>query len=279
MKSISLRLLCVLLITSSFAKAQGNGELSFGAGVASYYGDLMESNHAFFSQPNYAFTLGGQYYFSPKWSIRGDFSVLKVGAADSKNKRADLKARNLSFKSGIWELSAEGQYDILDIQSGERQFTPYLFGGFGIFHFNPYTTDRNGNKVYLQTMGTEGQGLSAYPDRKPYKKTQLNLPFGIGVKYVLNDRMVVGLEFKYRYIDTDYLDDVSTDKYPDYNVLYAKNPNLPGLTYRGDELPGGSTYPKNSVLPRGNPNNNDSYYSVQAKLIWRLNSSKIQINY
>lgn len=279
MKSISLRLLSLFMLTSVMAKAQSNSELSFGAGIASYYGDLVQSS-PFFREPNYAFSLGYQYYFSPHWSVRGDFSVLKVGAKDSKNKREDLKARNLSFKSGMWELSAEGQYDLYDVLGGEHKFSPYAFLGVGVFHFNPYTTDRYGNKVYLRNKGTEGQETSQYPDRKLYKQTLLNLPFGIGVKYAINDRLVIALEAKYRYIDTDYLDDVSAGSYPDYNVLYAKDPTLPGLTYRGDELPGGASYPpKNNLLPRGNPNNNDAYYSVQAKIIWRLNSGGIQINY
>ena len=279
MKLLRLRFLFLALVISPFAKSQADLEANVAVGIASYYGDLVQSN-PFFREPSYAVSFGAAHYFSPHWSIRGDFSFLKVGAKDSKNKRADLKARNLSFKSGIWDFSVAGQYDVYDLTTGEHNFTPYAFLGVGFFHFNPYTTDRNGNKVYLKLKGTEGQGTAAYPDRKEYKTTQLQLPFGIGFKYAINERVVLGLEFKYRYIDTDYLDDVSMGGYPDLAVLAAKDPTLPGLTYRGDELPGGAPYPpKNGGLNRGNPDNSDSYYSVQAKFTWRFKSNKVQINY
>ncbi len=280
MKSLQLSLLSLLLLISPFAKSQSAMELTGGVGIASYYGDLIQGS-PLFQQPSYAISIGAAHYFSPHWSVRGDISILKVQAKDSKNKRDDLKARNLSFKSGIWEVNVAGQYDLFDLSLGEHKFTPYAFLGVGFFHFNPYTTDRFGNKVYLKLKGTEGQGTAAYPDRQPYKTTQLQLPFGFGVKYAVNDRMVLGLEFKYRYIDTDHLDDVSVDRYPDQAVLAAKDPTLPGLTYRGDELPGGAPYPaKANMLPRGNPNNNDAYYTFQAKVSWRLkNSNKVQINY
>jgi hypothetical protein len=45
------------------------------------------------------------------------------------------------------------------------------------------------------------------------------VPFGVGVKYALNDRMNIGAELTYRFTNTDYLDDVSktyvgADKFP-----------------------------------------------------------------
>jgi len=279
MKLLQLCLVSSLLLISPLAKSQSDLEINGAIGIASYYGDLVQSDHAFFTQPSYAISVGAAHYFSPHWSIRGDFSLLQVKAADSKNKRADLVARNLSFKSNVWDISVAGQYDVFDLTAGEKTVTPYVFLGVGFFHYNPYTTDRNGNKVYLQLEKTEGQGLAAYPDRKPYKLTQLQLPFGLGVKYALNENIVLALELKYRYIDTDYLDDVS-EAYPEKAYLDARDPTTARLTWRADELPGGAPYPaKVGNLARGNPDNNDSYYTFQAKFTWRLKSNKIQINY
>ena len=280
MKLLQLRFLSLFLLISPLAKSQADFEFNIGGGIASYYGDLIEKDHAIFPQPSYSASVGVAHYFSPHWAIRGEFSALKVGAKDSKNDRADLKARNLSFNTNIYDLGLEGEYDLFDMTPGHRNFTPYAFLGIGIFHFNPYTTDRTGKKVYLQEKGTEGQGTAAYPDRKPYKKTLLNIPFGGGVKYALNNKVVLALEFKYRFIDTDYLDDVSMGSYPNMSVLAAKDPLLPGLTYRADELSGGAPYPANGTgLNRGNPNNNDAYYTLQAKVTWRFNCSRMQMNY
>ena len=273
MKLLRLRLLLLLLAASPLAKSQ-SWELTGAAGIASYYGDLVQSS-PFFRQPGYAISFGAKYNFNPHWVWRGEVSFMKVKGNDSKNKRDDLKARNLSFKSAIWDINTEAEYNLFDINGGEHKFTPYGFFGVGLYHYNPTTVDRNGNKVNLRLAATEGQGSSVYPDRKPYKTTKLQLPFGFGVKYALNERIVLGLEFKYRFIDNDYLDDVSESGYPDPAAVA-----FPQLTYRGDELPGGAPYPpKGGGLNRGNPNHNDSYYSGQLTFAWRLRSSSVQINY
>ena len=273
MKSLRLRVLTLLLLISPFAKSQSDFEVSAGVGIASYYGDLIQGS-PLFQQPSFSFSLGAAHYFSPHWGIRADFSMQQVKASDSKNKRDDLKARNLSFKSNVWDFSIAGEYNLFDLTTDEKKFTPYAFLGVGFYHYNPYTTDRNGNKVYLRSKHTEGQGTTGYPDRKEYHKTQLQLPMGIGFKYALNENIVLALELKYRFLGNDYLDDVSQGSYPDF--IFSS----PGLTYRGDELPGGAPYPpKGTGLNRGNPKNSDSYYSMQAKFTWRFKSSKIQINY
>ena len=80
------------------------------------------------------------------------------------------------------------------------------------------------------------------------------------------------VEFKYHLLFTDYLDDVSREGYPTYNALYQKDPALPGLTYRGDELPGGGIFPYTNAMPnRGNPKNNDAYYNTLVRLAVSLN--------
>ena len=271
MKLTRLRLLSLLLLVSPLTK--GQSEISAGVGISSYYGDLIQGS-PLFQQPSFAASIGAAHHFTPHWGVRADMSLLQVKASDSKNKRDDLKARNLSFKSNIFEFNVAGEYDLYDLNGGEKTFTPYAFLGVGFYHYNPFTTDRNGNKVYLRSKHTEGQGTSAYPERKEYNLTQLQLPMGLGFKYALDENIVLALEFNYRYIGNDYLDDVSKGSYPDLAF------SAPGLTYRGDELPGGAPYPpKGTGLNRGNPKNTDSYYSFIAKFIWRFKGSKVEINY
>jgi opacity protein-like surface antigen len=272
MKSLKFRLLCVAALFCAAANAQL--EITASTGLSSYYGDLTE-NAKIFNQPSFAFNSGVSYQFSPKFSWRSEIGFAMIQAKDSKNSRADLRARNLSFKNNIWNLNTAIEYDFVNM--AEHRFSPYVFLGIGLCRFNPYTTDRNGQKQFLQPLGTEGQGTSAYPDRKLYKRTELEVPMGFGAKYAINDHLILGFEFKYHYVDTDYLDDVSMGGYPDKTVLSASTAQL---AYRGDELPGGASYPaKGTGLNRGNPNNRDVYYSTQIKFAYRLNNNKIQINY
>jgi hypothetical protein len=41
--------------------------------------------------------------------------------------------------------------------------------------------DEQGNKTYLKPLSTEGQGLTAYPDRKPYNLYQAALTYAAGI--------------------------------------------------------------------------------------------------
>lgn len=275
MKSLPLKLFFLFMLSSRFSFGQLNEatpsatlDLTGAAGIANYYGDLTENAHLL-NQSSYAVTFGACLNLITKFSIRADLSLLKLKADDSKNGRVDLKARNLNFKSNIWEFNLGFGYDINDIIS-EYKFTPNFNVGVGVFHFNPYTTDRFGSKQFLQPLGTEGQGIAAYPDRKPYKRTEFEWLAGIGFKYAWKPRIIIQMEYRIRYTNTDYIDDVSRYGYPDKNILAQKDPNLPYLTYRGDELPGGSPYPVNSGLNRGHSNKKDVFYTTQLKIAYRL---------
>ena len=51
----------------------------------------------------------------------------------------------------------------------------------------------------------------------------VSVPFGVGLKYSLNERLNIGFEIVHRFTNTDYLDDVSTT-YVDPSV-FPPNPD------------------------------------------------------
>jgi hypothetical protein len=115
-------------------------------------------------------------------------------------------------------------------------------------------------------MGTEGQGLAIYPDRKLYALTQSEIPMGIGFKYKLSDNIFLGLEFCSRLLFTDYLDDVSKT-YPDETALFnARGQIAVDLSFRGNELDPNKQFP--SGASRGNPQQNDNYYTSVFSFIY-----------
>lgn len=159
---------------------------------------------------------------------------------------------------------------VLDIST--KRFTPYIYGGIAVFHFNPWTTDNAGAKTYLKPLSTEGQGLSQYPEQKGYNLTQIALPFGVGLKYAVSDVFSIGIEFSQRKTFTDYIDDVST-YYIDKNVLLqAKGPKSVELAYRGGQSPVGSPlYPAHGEQ-RGTPSEMDWYYLIGITTEIKLNA-------
>ncbi|MBS1915503.1 MAG: outer membrane beta-barrel protein [Bacteroidetes bacterium] len=224
-------------------------------GFSNYSGDL-QSKVFTLDQSYGAFGAGVQYDLTNHFSLLSNFTYAHVGAADKYNK-ADLVARNLSFQTKIAELNVLGEYNLFDLT--EKRFTPYVFAGLAVYHFNPYAYDTLNQKVYLQPLSTEGEGLAAYPNRKPYSLTQLAIPFGAGIKLRVTDNVVLSYEISFRKLFTDYLDDVSTSYVDEATLLAARGPEAVEMAYRGNQLKGGAPYPVDGTK-RGSAKQKDWYY-------------------
>ena len=261
--------LCILFSEPLIAQEQDkSATIALFTGTINYQGDLNPNSFTF-SHSNFATGLVFRKPLNRWFTFRAGVSIGKIEAADRWN-RDYLKPRNLSFTTNIKEAYAGLEVNILDISS--KRFTPYIYGGLAIFHFNPWTTDNSGIKTYLKPLSTEGQGLAQYPKQKPYKLTQFALPFGIGGKFAVTPSINIGIEFSQRKSFTDYIDDVSTFFVDRDLLLQARGPKAVELSYRGDELPGGQqSYPVHGDQ-RGTPSEMDWYYFFGTTLEIKLNS-------
>ena len=225
-------------------------------GFSNYQGDLQGKPFTL-DQSNAAFGAGLSYYITDHFLLRTGLTAGKVEANDKLNKPS-LQLRNLNFHSAITEGNLLAEYDLFDLN--KRKVSPYVFGGLAVYHFNPYTTDTLGNRILLQSLSTEGQGLASYPDRKVYKLTQFSIPFGGGLKVRISDNVVVAYEVGLRKLFTDHLDDVSATYVDNVALAAAKGPKAVEMAYRGGELKNGNpVYPAAGTV-RGNPKLNDWYY-------------------
>lgn len=192
------------------------------------------------------------------------------------------KQRNLDFKTTVLEGYAAIEFfpTMLFNQNSENEprFRPYVLAGAGVFHFNPKgsLTDAGGNKTwyYLHPLRLEGQGMPEYPYSKPYKLTQINIPFGGGLKYYLSDRINLSAEFLYRKTFTDYIDDVSTKYIDPANYTKYLTPSEASLAYKLSDKSIGIIYPGMTRYPagtqRGDSKDGDTYFSVVMKIGIRL---------
>lgn len=204
--------------------------------------------------------------------LSGDDAVIKGKGGLEEARRM----RNLNFKSSLLELMVLAEvYPTVFFEADPtdvyHKFRPYLAAGVGAFRFNPKGQDPGTNNwIPLQPLRTEGQGFAEFPDRKPYKLTQLNIPLGIGVKYYVNDNMAIAFEILHRKTFTDYIDDVSTS-YIDPALFYNYLGNQAAVAeriYNKTPAQGRSGYGVGDK--RGTPENNDAYYSAGFKLSFRL---------
>ena len=194
-----------------------------------------------------------RYNHSKHLSFTTGLVIGKLNGDDRKSALQWQQVRNLRFSSILTELSLMGEFNVfgLDYHAG-NVFSPYVTAGLAGFYFNP-TTDYNGERVALQPLGTEGQGLPGYKGK--YSRVAFAVPFGAGAKFAVTQRWCLNLGVVTRFTFTDYLDDVSTD-YVNYNELRAGNGELSAtLANRQNEFLGQS---EPVLLPTGSQRGGDS---------------------
>lgn len=258
-------LLTIFLSVALFSFSQRVHVGIFG-GLAAYNGDLTEK---IFPKKvtNGAIGLSANYELTDQVMIRGGLTYAIVGGADRFSDDPELVRRNLAFETRVFEFAVTGEYYFFNLY--ERIYSPYVFAGLAVYHYNPYAYNGTPDKVYLKPLSTEGQGVPGYPNRKPYSLTQAALPFGGGIKVAISENLRVGLEMGVRKLFTDYFDDVSTT-YADPNDLLAARGQLAvDMSYRGDEIGGNPAYPAKGDQ-RGGEKNKDYYYFTGLHLTYRL---------
>lgn len=299
----TLVLICILFISSTKSYSQsittGNGKIEIGVGLGPLFflGDLGGGHGEgtrFIKDVNMPVTnLAKGIYaniYPMEWlgfrvavnqgRLEGYDSLIK----DKGDAEQYRKIRNLQFRSPLLEAYAAiefyptvffERYDGL-----QGKLRPYGVAGAGIFRFKPqgkyYAPDGTSQWVDLQPLRLEGQGMAEYPNRKEYSLTSLEIPLGVGFKYYIRDNMYVGFEIMHRKSFTDYVDDVSTT-YIDNNLFgnylspqQAQMANQ--LYYREYFVPNQPNLNRPFTdEQRGNPTQNDSYFSSILKFGWRLN--------
>ncbi len=247
--AIKLFLIPFLTLISIAGYSQSYGEIGLFGGGAYYVGDLNPDKH--FLLPRPAFGGFMRHNFNERLAIKlsGTFGSVEGDDAVS----GYNPDRNLNFRSTFTDISATFEINFFEYFIGSLRyyFTPYMFGGAGMTLFNPKGL-YNGEWYELQPIGTEGQTSDVYPDRDPYKRIAFQIPFGIGVKYSLNEYIGLSLHWSMHKLYTDYLDDVSTTYYLD---LANSNPSDVGTEGHLSD----PTLKHNAGMQRGNSQNNDWY--------------------
>lgn len=185
-------------------------EVGATGGLSYYIGDINPGKH--FSQSELG--LGGviRYYNNLRWAFRFQYSNMNLQASDEVV--GFKKERGLAFNSKVNDFAMIAEFNFFDYWTGSKQdfITPYLFAGISVFHFNSCHPD-----------GTELQPLMT--ENVEYSKFSWSVPFGIGLKYSLTNRIGLTLEWRIHKTFTDYIDDIH-GYYPEYeegSEAYSNN--------------------------------------------------------
>lgn len=254
----------VTLFLFSAINAQEGAEIGLLGGVSLYSGDLSQQEFGVYTDElGPAFGFFSRFNLNKTLALRLGLSLGRLSGDDANTGRT----RNLSFRSRLTEFSLIGEVNLFKMGRYRNKGTlPYIFGGVAVFNFNP-EAPFDGDYVALQPLGTEGQGLPNY--EAPYKLTQLSIPVGVGIKFLLNDNITLGLEFGGRKTFTDHLDDISSAEVNYFDVLegngeLAASLSSPNLSANPDA--------DNATYRRGGEYN-DWYYIGAIMVSFRLNGS------
>lgn len=247
---------------SNFSPDKRYLSVGFTVSALNYYGDLAPdpgrlSTDISFTRP--AIGLSVAQRMGPHFSLTGGLLYGALRGSDYSSADLDDEKngkyrfyRNLSFRNRIKELSAVASYDLFENQAtylSRVDWTPFAFAGVALFHHNPQAlapaSDLNnqpfpeaGEWVNLRELGTEGQYADLLPSDandgiKPYNLIQISIPIGVGVRFKVHDVVDFSAEVGFRYLFTDYIDDVSRN-YVDLGVLDSELARA--LSYRSNEL-------------------------------------------
>lgn len=194
-------MLVVVVCTVSFrADAQEDYRFDAGGGIGmtGYLGDANMSN--LWTNPGFDGMLLFRYLRSPRIAFKTGFYIgtLSGNTEDMTDVLPD--AAQFKFSTTFFELSEMFEFNFLNYGIGERyrnlkRFSPYITAGLGA------------------TMWTSGGYLGA----------AFTLPFGVGAKFKLTQRLNLGLEFLMKKVFSDKLDGKELSDPHQIKSGFAKN--------------------------------------------------------
>jgi hypothetical protein len=197
-KSLFIGLVLAGLCGSARAQISQRSEVGGGAGTFVYTGDLARTYNFLSSQP--AATIFYRNNISRVISLRTALTGGKLKASDARPIDALARQRAAAFNIFLLEVSQTAEYHFLNWRDDTRRlrFTPYVYAGIGLF------------------------GISGNASKNAaYSNIQMAVPFGGGMKYVLNPKWYVAAEFGIRKTFFDYLDNISDGEPSFKNFQYG----------------------------------------------------------
>ncbi len=193
------RLLIAGLFISLSVQAQ-KIEVGGGLGGFLYKGDVSTSLNPRFYQPGA--NLFFRYNVSRSFALRGGLAIGRLRGEDRFSRDPFQQARNFSFRSTLSEATVDLEYNFLNYKPAPKSqnWTPYVFGGVGLFS--------------VRNAVIRARGMVAFP-------------LGVGVKYEIKRPWSIGVEFGTRFTNFDYLDGLGERTYgPTTAKLTQSNPAL-----------------------------------------------------
>lgn len=182
------KLFIILSLLGAYAAQSQIHELGVTVGGSNYIGDIGSTKYINPTDMAYGF----QYRWnkSPRHSWRVNYTYMPISAKDSDSDMPFRKARGLKTKNKINELMLGLEFNFFefDLHNDWFAFTPYVHTGIAGFSYRDSYFNQYNKQIERET------------------EYSLAIPITLGVKALINKKLVISAEVGARYSFTDNLD-------------------------------------------------------------------------
>jgi hypothetical protein len=174
--------------------AQVTADIGIWGGTSVYIGDLDETNPLQPLNPNFGAYF--RYNFNSRIGLRAMFLT------GSFSDEGVIEGVPGTFDKSVQDFSLQIEINYLKYILGAKKtpYTSYVTAGIGVAYF-PYEMD----PAFIASFNSAHNKGSAIVDESEIATT---IPFGIGFKYTLGQRLGIGIEYQMRKMFSDKLDNL-----------------------------------------------------------------------
>ena len=283
----------------SVVHAQYALDYGFAVGGSNYLGDIGgdEMTRRDFaadlhlSQTRFSSHAFARYRFNQAFAIKAQVGSVYLEDFDRISSNPARMTRNAHFRNFVNELSLRGEVNLFTRPLITKYTSRYrigvnayaMVGLTGFMHSPQAQLDRDAAEyLYGQEVISTNPALLDYgrwydlrevgTEKNSYSKVSAGFPLGLGASFMVNYKIRIGVEFVWNLTLTDYLDDVSytyadPNGLDDVGIILSQPSSLVVAELSGVDDP--EAYLNNFrwdaayESPRGNPDKNDSYGTLQ----------------
>jgi hypothetical protein len=187
-------------------------EVGLGIGTTQVFGDIggSASANTWFglkdiklNETKMCIAAMGRYKLDPRYSVKLN-GILGFGSGTDVGSRND---RGRSYKTTLFEFSGQLEYNLISEVSNLHSSAIFSKGGMANNYstFNAYGFIGIG-AVYFSPKFSDTQTLEAVDKITGYSNFAAVFPFGLGLKYIFDDRWLANAELGYRFTTSDFID-------------------------------------------------------------------------
>ena len=298
-------MLCTVLLWAGFAtgsNAQYGLDYGFAIGTANYLGDIGGddltrrdfSADLHWGQTKLSSHVFVRYRLNSVLAVRGQVGTVFLEDYDNLSTNVARVTRNAHFRNFVNELSARAEVSFFSSPMITRYTSKLRVGmnayatlGITGFSHNPQAQLNRDAAEYHFAQGniaTNPTQLNydewydlrdAGTETLSYGQLSMGVPLGLGVSFEVNHQIRVGMEFVWNLTFTDYLDDVSytwadPSSLTDIQFLLSNPSSAAVAEAAGVDNPeaflNSFRWNETHESPRGNPDKNDTYGTLQVSV-------------